>query len=97
MKNLLSLVLLVTFGIAVAQKTPKIDKRQQIQKTRIVKGVKNGKLNRRETALLAKQQLRIKRLEKAAKRDGKVTPKERARITKAQNRANRTIRAVKNN
>ena len=96
--KILSLVLSLTFsGLLYSQKTPIVDKRQKKQKTRIVKGVKNGELTKKETKKLAKQQVNIHRIEKKAKKDGTVTLKEKARIQKAQNKASKNIRRKKNN
>jgi hypothetical protein len=76
---------------ALAQSTPGIDKREQRQYQRIVKGVKSGELNRRETNRLLAGQARVHRMERRAKADGKVTWLERARIRTEQTRQSRRI------
>ncbi len=98
-KSIIITGLMVVFGLTTlsAQSTPRIDKRQEKQKTRIVNGVQNGELTARETKRLAKQQAKIKRLERRANADGVVTARERVRIEKAQNKANRTIARKKHN
>jgi hypothetical protein len=77
--------------------TPKVNKRQQIQKERIHNGIQNGELTRKETRLLAKEQRHIKRSERRAKSDGIVTKRERARLDRKQDRANRHIGRAKHN
>ena len=84
-------------GIAFSQSTPKVDKRQKNQKTRIVKGVKSGELTVKETKQLAQQQANIRKMERKANRDGVVTQKEKARLQKAQNKTSRNIKRKKNN
>ncbi|OSY88439.1 hypothetical protein WH52_06700 [Tenacibaculum holothuriorum] len=83
-------------GIAYSQ-TPKVDKRQNKQRTRIVNGVKSGELTAKETKQLAQQQSNIRKMERKAKRDGVVTKKEKVKLQKAQNKASRNIKRKKNN
>jgi len=100
MKKLaLSIVVgILFFWTANAQSvTPKVDKRQNIQKERIEKGIQNGELTRKETRLLAKEQRHIKRAERRAKSDGVVTRRERVRLDRKQDRANRHIGRAKHN
>jgi uncharacterized membrane protein YebE (DUF533 family) len=72
------------------------NKRQAVQKARIVEGVQSGDLTRREAAKLAAEQANIKATKQAAKADGVVTPVEKAVIAQKQNRADRHIRKEKN-
>ncbi len=98
MKNIiLTIAGLLCFGIAAAQETPRADARQAIQKERIKDGVKSGELTALETRRLAKEQRRIKRLERRSKVDGNVSPTEKLRLEKAQDRASRKIARKKNN
>lgn len=77
--------------------TPKVSKRQVVQKKKIKQGVKSGELTRKETKQLHRQQVNIRKTKKAAKADGKVTKKERAVIHAKQNAANRNIKRKKHN
>ncbi len=71
-------------GLAIAQSTTRIDKRQEKQDQRIQKGVDSGQLNQKETARLEKGQERVQKLEYKALEDGKMTKKEKAHIEHAQ-------------
>lgn len=95
---------LIIFGLFLgfaqqgfAQQTPRADLREKTQTMRIVDGVNQGELTPRETRQLARQQRKIRRMERRAKADGTVSSAERARIQQAQNRANRNIRRKKHN
>lgn len=94
MKHTIIALLLMTFaGIAQAQtSTPRIDQRQENQRSRIHQGVASGELTRRETAHAVRDQRHIHRMERRAKADGTVTCRERTRIHREQNRANRSLR-----
>ena len=95
---LVSLLFLGFVGANYAQTaTPKVTKRQVVQKNRVKNGVKSGELTRKETGNIARQQKRINRSKKAAKSDGVVTKKERATIHARQNAASRNIARKKNN
>lgn len=86
----------VCYSSSLAQeKTPRVDKREKIQKERIKDGVKSGELTRRETRRLAAEQKKIRNDEARAKADGIVTPRERARLNKELNRASRDIHRQK--
>lgn len=89
----------VLFAMAASAQTatPKVTDRQVNQQKRIVKGVKNGKLNKKETVKLERQQRRINRSKKRAKADGNVSKKERAKIHARQNKASRNIKRAKKN
>lgn len=77
--------------------TPKVDKRQNIQKERIHDGIQNGELTRKETRLLVREQKSVKRTEKKAESDGVVTKRERVILDRKQDRANRHITRAKHN
>jgi hypothetical protein len=77
--------------------TPKVDKRQEIQKERITNGVQNGELTRQETRMIAREQRHIRRVERRAEADGIVTGRERARLDRKQDRASRHIARTKHN
>ena len=98
-KSIIITGLALMFGLTTlsAQSTHRIDKRQKNQKTRIVDGVQNGELTKRETKRLVRQQARVKHMENRANADGVVNLRERRRIEKAQNKANRTIARKKHN
>jgi hypothetical protein len=91
--------ILMLFGFAATAQdvTPRVNERQETQRTRIHEGRVDGDLTRNETALLNKQQKNIRRSEYRAKADGNVTVKERRRLDRKQDRANRHIGRVKNN
>jgi hypothetical protein len=98
-KILVTLSLVFAFSIvAMAQsKTPIVNKRENNQKQRIVKGVKSGDLTLKETGKLLKQQAEIRKAERQAKSDGKVTVKERLRLNHKLNQSSRNIKRKKNN
>jgi hypothetical protein len=75
---------LVLPGFALAQSTPRIDKRQENQDARIDKGVEKGQLNQKEAARLEKGQEHVQKMEDKALSDGKVTKGEKRRIEHAQ-------------
>jgi hypothetical protein len=78
-------------GVALAQSTPRIDKRQEVQDKRIEQGVKSGELNKKETARLEKGQQGVQKMEDKAVADGKVTNKEKAHIEHAQDKQSKHI------
>ena len=78
-------------GYALAQSTPRIDKRQEKQDDRIERGIETGELTRKETRRLEKGQEHIDNLEEKALGDGKVTKGEKRRINKAQNKQSQRI------
>ena len=80
---------------APAASTPRVDKREAQQDTRIQNGVASGQLNAKETYRLEKEQARVNRAETHAKADGKVTHAERRHLRKMQNRASHDIHAQK--
>jgi hypothetical protein len=101
MKNTIAIAILATafaVGNASAQTTtPRIDKKEANQQTRIGQGVRSGELTPRETRKLERQQIKIRRDEAKAKSDGVVTPHERAKLNRELNRASKNIYAKKHN
>ncbi len=71
--------ILVTINLVQAG-TPKLDKKERHQKTRIIQGVRSGELTRKETRHLIKGQRQLHGMERRAKADGVVTRKERVRL-----------------
>ena len=67
------------------------------QRARIVHGVSNGDINRREFRGLRSQQRNIRQIERMAWADGRVTRGERRMLNNANRRANRNIFRKKNN
>jgi lipopolysaccharide export LptBFGC system permease protein LptF len=100
MKTKLFTLAVLIFGITAANAqtaTPHITKHQRNQQARIVNGVKNGELTKKETVKLEKQQQHIKHEKMAAKKDGKVTVAERKNIRHDQRVASRSIYNKKHN
>ena len=96
MKRIVGILLSVMFVLALgttvsAQQTPRVDRREHRQQTRIRRGVRRGSLTRREAARLERQQRRTRHIEAKAKSDGTVTARERARLRRRQNRTSRHI------
>lgn len=83
---------LMSSGVALAQSTPRVDKRQEYQDKRIEKGVASGQLTDKEAARLEKGQARIQKMEEKTLSDGKVTKREKRRIEHSQDQQNRHIR-----
>ena len=105
MKNYFVIAAFATLGTtfsATAQttgntNTPKIDKREANEQSRIANGVKTGALTPGETVRLEKQQARIDNAEARAKADGKVTKGERSHLKKMENNASKNIYRKKHN
>jgi len=76
---------------------PWVDQREHRQAVRIYKGIQNGELSFRESAMLIRVQLYVRRMERAFKSDGIVTPWERARLHQALNRQSACIFIKKHN
>lgn len=85
-----SFVLLTSTAVN-AQTTQKSDK------VKIVNGVKNGELTKRETRHLVHQERKINRDKKAARADGTVTTQEAAKIRREKERADASIYRKKHN
>ena len=86
---------LMVASAAEAQRTPRVDQRQQIQRTRIRSGATSGEVTRAEAARLNTEQRHIRGAERRAKADGKVTREERVRLHRKQNKVSRDIRRQK--
>ena len=77
--------------------TPRVDRRQAWQHTRIHQGVRHGQLTRSERARLLAGQARIRRMERIAQADGIITRSERAQLARAQARQHRLIMRLRHN
>ena len=85
-------------GFALAQSaTPRIDRREARQHTRIHQGVQSGEVTRGEAMRLGAGQRHVHRMELRAKSDGQVTMRERRWINRVQNRQSRAIYRMKHN
>lgn len=82
---------IASIGAFAQTATPRVDKREGKQETRIDAGVASGQLNAREANRLDKQQDHVADVEAKAKSDGTVTKAERRRLAKAQNRTSENI------
>ncbi|MBV6417504.1 MAG: hypothetical protein CMLOHMNK_02225 [Steroidobacteraceae bacterium] len=67
-------------GVALADGTPRLDKREHHQRERIEQGMKSGELTRPEAHRLVHGQVQLRKMERHAKADGDVTARERARL-----------------
>lgn len=70
-------------GAALAEGTPRLDRREHNQRERIEQGVRSDALTRPEAHRLAHGQVHLRRMEARAKSDGDVTRRERARLEHA--------------
>ena len=70
---------------------PNVNERERRQQRRIVDGVRDGELTRKEFKKVEREQAKIHYKEAKAKADGEFTAKERAKIQKRQNQASRHI------
>jgi len=64
----------------LVNKAPGVDKRQKIQRRRIVRGIAGGALTKKEADRLKAAEKRIAGLEKTFKADGKLTHRERGKL-----------------
>lgn len=93
-KSILATIVIAAFalpGFALAQSTPRIDKRQENQDKRIEQGVKSGELNKKEAARMEKGQERVQKIENKAMADGKMTTKEKVVVERAQDRQSKRV------
>ena len=89
---IIAAVLFISSGLfAQSVKTPKINKKQKNQLSRIEQGVKSGELTKRETKRLLKQEAKLQKQKKIAKSDGVVTKRERAKLNKEANKLSAKI------
>jgi hypothetical protein len=96
--TLVALFAITLAGIANAGTvTPRIDRREARQDTRIDRGVRSGALTPGEQARLRTGQAHIDRMEARAKSDGVVTMRERRHMERALNHESRAIRRLKHN
>lgn len=95
MKRLTLITILLFFAsaflLAQSTTTPKINKKQKNQITKIEQGVKSGELTKHETKKLAQQEAKLQIHKKIAKSDGKVTAKERKELNKEARRLDAKI------
>lgn len=87
------LVMAALPGLAMAQtaSTPRIDKRQEMQQSRINQGVQSGALTDKEAQKLQRGQEHVQKMENKAVSDGTITNKERTRIEHAQDQQSKKI------
>jgi len=93
-KSIIAAVVATVFalpGYALAQSTPRIDKRQENQENRIERGDEKGQLTKKEERRLEKGQAHVENLEDKATSDGKVTKREKRRIEHAQDKQSKRI------
>jgi len=95
--TLLGAFSLVFVGFFSTASAGKIAKRQGKQQDRIAQGIASKKLTRVEVNRLHKEQVKIKRMKKAAWSDGRLNAKEKARIFRAQKNASKNIYVAKHN
>ena len=91
-KTLFTALLLGIGTAAIADSTPRIDRMQAHQATRIEHGVATGALTRPETRRLAHQQRQLARHEARVEADGQVTRGERYRLNRDAARTSHSIR-----
>lgn len=94
---LLAGVLASLISSAAIAGTPRIDRREALQRARIAEGRRSGDLTRGELARLNAGQRRVHRMERRASADGAITRAERRRIERAQDRQSRAIFRLKHN
>jgi hypothetical protein len=103
MKALHMLILASVFAAGSAslasahQSTPRVDRRQATQQTRIHDGVRRGELTAGERARLRASQRHLRRLERRAISDGAFTRHERRHLERAQDLQSRRIARMKHN
>jgi hypothetical protein len=93
-KSIIAAVVAAVFalpGYALAQSTPRVDKRQENQDGRIERGLDKGQLTKKESRRLEKGQDRVENLEEKALADGKVTKREKKRLENAQDKQSQRI------
>ncbi|MGH7766670.1 MAG: hypothetical protein ACREQP_04390 [Candidatus Binatia bacterium] len=93
-KSIMAAIVATTFafpGYALAQSTPRVDKRQGNQEERIEEGREKGGLTKKEARRLERGQDHVENLEEKALGDGKVTKREKKRIENAQDKQSKRI------
>lgn len=90
--KLVALFLATAFsGAALAQSTPRVDRRENRQQKRIEQGERSGRLTNKEAGHLEAHEAKLNADEAAAKADGKVTRKERVKLNREANRNSKRI------
>lgn len=87
----------IAWSVGISHAGDRFEWRKDRQNERIYKGVKHGKINKREYNRLVNEQRRIERSEDRAWRDGRLTYGERERLDRMQNRASKNIYRSKHN
>ena len=93
----LALVTTLAGAASAGTDTPRVDRRQTVQRGRIRQGVQSGQLTPREARHLRRGERHIRRVERRTKSDGLVTRGERARLNHMENRESRRIYRLKHN
>ena len=89
---IIAAALLISTGLfAQSTKTPKVNKKQKNQISRIEQGVKSGELTKRETRRLMIQEAKLQKQKRIAKSDGVVTKRERAKLNHEANKLSAKI------
>lgn len=88
----------VTASLASAHpSTPRVDRRQAMQHSRIREGVRSGELTPGERSRLRAGQRHVRRIERRAIADGSMSRHERRHLERAQDRQSRRIARLKHN
>ena len=96
MKKIISAILLTGILCTPLFGANPVDRREQAQRARIRQGVRTGELTRNETRRLAKEEARIRVVERKAKSDGEITKKEARKLDRVLDKASRNIHRQKN-
>ena len=103
MKSLHLIVLAMAFTatsaslVSAHSSTPRVDRRQATQQTRIQEGVRRGELTSGERARLRASQRHLRRLERRSISDGAFTRHERRHLERAQDLQSRRIARMRHN
>ena len=89
--------LAIAANAQIKNKSPRGNKRMDIQKTRLKRGVKDGSLTRKETVRLRSERKQIKSNVKTAKSDGKLTVRERRSLRRDLNKSSKNIYKARHN
>ena len=96
MKKVISGILLTGILCTPLFAANPVYRREQAQRARIRQGVRTGELTRNETRRLAKEEARIRAVERKAKSDGEITKKEARKLDRVLDKASRNIHRQKN-
>jgi len=91
LKTLPMVIGLVLIMVSVSWARDPISHRQKKQSKRITHGIKCGEITDREFARLSREQRRIGKYKRRARRDGYISHRERRRLHSMQDRASRHI------